>query len=357
MGGAREVHLRRPGQHSRLGEPAQTPYTRPGGLFGATPGTGRGETPTRDGLIASLAGALSLGAPAVAVVSLARPTVAQSPPAKAPGKADGLLPVGFHGGGWANGSKAGGQGSWLAWHGYAVAVINCPLSGEAIFPPRIEDCRSAVRWLRVNAKKCNLGPDRFGAAGHSAESAFYATYGQRFAIYYVYVHVAYAVLCRRGEEEGVGRDLRWTGTGRSTSPAIANGANQTLERCGPAQYVDVGNQEGTTHEQRQACELEGVGLEPSFSAGRGFRKCGRSAVRLGRRREGEGDQAGSAFGSSAEMHELQGDLEGLERRGSRVRKRLEELLGIRVGGRLAAPGSLFNLETAPFESMFLWAWD
>lgn len=42
-----------------------------------------------------------------------------------PEKANGPLPVivSIHGGGWANGSKAGGQGSWLARHGYAVAVI------------------------------------------------------------------------------------------------------------------------------------------------------------------------------------------------------------------------------------------
>ncbi len=87
-----------------------------------------------------------------------------------PEKADGPLPVivGIHGGGWANGSKAGGQGSWLARHGYAVAVINYRLSGESIFPAQIEDCKAAVRWLRANAKKYNLDPDRFGATGHSA---------------------------------------------------------------------------------------------------------------------------------------------------------------------------------------------
>ncbi|MGQ9576346.1 MAG: alpha/beta hydrolase fold domain-containing protein [Thermoguttaceae bacterium] len=87
-----------------------------------------------------------------------------------PEKADGPLPVivGIHGGGWRNGSKAGGQGSWLARHGYAVAVINYRLSGEAVFPAQIEDCKAAVRWLRAHAKKYNLDPDRFGAMGHSA---------------------------------------------------------------------------------------------------------------------------------------------------------------------------------------------
>jgi acetyl esterase/lipase len=87
-----------------------------------------------------------------------------------PQKFEGKLPtiVGIHGGAWAAGSKAGGQGNWLARHGYAVAVINYRLSGEAIFPAQIEDCKAAVRWLRANAKKYNLDPDRFGATGHSA---------------------------------------------------------------------------------------------------------------------------------------------------------------------------------------------
>lgn len=87
-----------------------------------------------------------------------------------PEKTDGPLPVivGIHGGGWANGSKVGGQGSWLARHGYAVAVINYRLSGEAIFPAQIEDCKAAVRWLRANAEKYHLNSDRFGATGHSA---------------------------------------------------------------------------------------------------------------------------------------------------------------------------------------------
>lgn len=87
-----------------------------------------------------------------------------------PEKADGPFPVivGIHGGDWATGSKAGGQGNWLAQHGYAVAVINYRLSGEAIFPAQIEDRKAAVRWLRANAKKYNLDPDRFGAIGHSA---------------------------------------------------------------------------------------------------------------------------------------------------------------------------------------------
>lgn len=83
---------------------------------------------------------------------------------------DGKLPVivSVHGGGWANGSKAGSQGIWLAGRGYAVASVGYHLSGEAIFPAQIEDCKAAVRWLRANAEKYHLDAERFGAIGHSA---------------------------------------------------------------------------------------------------------------------------------------------------------------------------------------------
>jgi acetyl esterase/lipase len=87
-----------------------------------------------------------------------------------PANRPGPLPVivGIHGGGWAGGSKAGAQGAWLARHGYAVAVINYRLTGEAPFPAQIEDCKAAVRWLRAHAATYGLDPDRFGATGHSA---------------------------------------------------------------------------------------------------------------------------------------------------------------------------------------------
>jgi acetyl esterase/lipase len=87
-----------------------------------------------------------------------------------PKEAKGPLPiiVGIHGGAWSAGSKAMGQGSWLARHGYAVAVINYRLSGVAIFPAQIEDCKAAVRWLRANAKKYGLDAERVGVTGHSA---------------------------------------------------------------------------------------------------------------------------------------------------------------------------------------------
>ena len=75
-----------------------------------------------------------------------------------------------HGGGWQSGSKAsGGPGLLrLLERGYAVASVEYRLSGEAIFPAAIEDCKAAVSFLRLNAAKFNLDPKRFGAWGASA---------------------------------------------------------------------------------------------------------------------------------------------------------------------------------------------
>ena len=46
--------------------------------------------------------------------------------------------------------------------------INYRLTEHAIFPAQIEDCKSAIRWLRANAKKYNLDPDRIGVWGASS---------------------------------------------------------------------------------------------------------------------------------------------------------------------------------------------
>ena len=89
-----------------------------------------------------------------------------------PEKSDGPLPliVWIHGGGWQNGSKDGCpplRNSYTE-RGYAVASINYRLSGHAVFPAQIEDCKAAIRWLRAHAKEYRLDPQRFGVWGSSA---------------------------------------------------------------------------------------------------------------------------------------------------------------------------------------------
>jgi hypothetical protein len=98
-----------------------------------------------------------------------------------PEKADGPLPliIWVHGGGWQNGSKDGCpplRGGYIE-RGYAVASINYRLSGHAVFPAQIEDCKAAIRWLRAHAKEYGLDAKRFGVWGSSAGGHLVALLG------------------------------------------------------------------------------------------------------------------------------------------------------------------------------------
>jgi len=79
------------------------------------------------------------------------------------------LVIWVHGGAWMSGNK-----TWmppvlyLLDNGFAMASIDYRLSQEALFPAQIEDCKAAIRWLRANAARYNLNPDRIGAWGESA---------------------------------------------------------------------------------------------------------------------------------------------------------------------------------------------
>ncbi|MCB1123486.1 MAG: alpha/beta hydrolase [Verrucomicrobiae bacterium] len=87
-----------------------------------------------------------------------------------PAEAKGSLPlvIWIHGGGWRNGSKEGTNAVRLLPHGYAVASVEYRLSGEAIFPAAIEDCKAAISYLRCKAEDYGLDPFNFGVWGSSA---------------------------------------------------------------------------------------------------------------------------------------------------------------------------------------------
>ncbi|MCM8538067.1 MAG: sulfatase-like hydrolase/transferase [Lentisphaeraceae bacterium] len=76
----------------------------------------------------------------------------------------------IHGGGWRVGSKIniGRMAAEYAANGYVAISINYRLVAEAKFPANIQDCKAAVRWLRANADKYNIDPDRIAATGTSA---------------------------------------------------------------------------------------------------------------------------------------------------------------------------------------------
>jgi acetyl esterase/lipase len=52
--------------------------------------------------------------------------------------------------------------------GYAVVSVNYRLSEEAKFPAQIYDIKAAIRFIRANADKFNLNPDKIALWGVSA---------------------------------------------------------------------------------------------------------------------------------------------------------------------------------------------
>ena len=80
------------------------------------------------------------------------------------------LVVWVHGGGWSGGSRLPipGQATRLLPLGYAVASIDYRLSGQAIWPAQIQDCKAAIRFLRANAATYGIDANRIGVMGSSA---------------------------------------------------------------------------------------------------------------------------------------------------------------------------------------------
>ena len=80
----------------------------------------------------------------------------------------------IHGGGWNTGDKAQGReqnlGTNLAMRGYVAMSINYRLctGSQPTWPQPLHDCKTAVRWLRKEATKLQVDPERVGVIGGSA---------------------------------------------------------------------------------------------------------------------------------------------------------------------------------------------
>ncbi len=96
-------------------------------------------------------------------------------PTDAPGPLSAIIYI--HGGGWVEGSQKSSPISYLAQAGYFAVSIEYRLSNEAKWPAQIEDCQLGVRWLRANAAKYHVDPNRIGAWGESAGGHLVACLG------------------------------------------------------------------------------------------------------------------------------------------------------------------------------------
>jgi len=93
----------------------------------------------------------------------------------------------IHGGAFRAGHKEDGL-PWLlpfAERGYFCASIAYRLSQEATFPAQIEDCKCAIRFMRAQALRFHIDPERIGVWGPSAGghlSALVGTAADRFEL-------------------------------------------------------------------------------------------------------------------------------------------------------------------------------
>ncbi len=96
-----------------------------------------------------------------------------------PEKANQAAVLFVHGGGWGGGARDAYH--WhahrLSLRGYVTCSISYRLSGVAPFPAAVEDCQAGMRWLRQNADRFKIQPDRIGAMGNSAGGHLVACLG------------------------------------------------------------------------------------------------------------------------------------------------------------------------------------
>jgi acetyl esterase/lipase len=87
-------------------------------------------------------------------------------------KKDGLSPaiLVVHGGAWRMGNRKQlrGYAEALTKAGFVCFAIDYRLAPQHKFPAQIDDCRSAVKWIRSNASKYKVDPKKLGAIGYSA---------------------------------------------------------------------------------------------------------------------------------------------------------------------------------------------
>ena len=97
-----------------------------------------------------------------------------------PKEGEGPFPaiVFIHGGGWLGGNRAAhrGHAEEAARRGYVAVTVSYRLmkfdeqnketaTADPIFPAQVHDVKAAVRWLRANAQKYHVDPQRIGAVG------------------------------------------------------------------------------------------------------------------------------------------------------------------------------------------------
>lgn len=169
----------------------------------------------------------------------------------------------IHGGGWFSGDKADGQESaWvkLRKQGYAVASVEYRLSGEAIHPAGIIDCKTALRYLKANAGKYHIDSGHIAVSGDSS-GGHYAlmlaftegnpdfedlTRGNPeqeakvncVVAWYPATDLAETMrTVQEGEYTGYGAEFAWSNIERYVDKKITDVRDDVLAAASPIQYV------------------------------------------------------------------------------------------------------------------------
>lgn len=125
------------------------------------------------------------------------------------------LIVFIHGGGWEAGDKAQTPALELCSRGFVVASINYRLAPGATFPAQIEDCKTAIRWLKENSAEYQIDPSRVGVWGCSAGG-----------------HLAALIGTTNGTQKFEGAV-----EGTTANPKINSSVQAVSDWCGPADLV------------------------------------------------------------------------------------------------------------------------
>jgi acetyl esterase/lipase len=85
----------------------------------------------------------------------------------------------IHGGGWKSGDKSQMKiyAQELAIKGYSCFTIEYRLSPEAQYPAAILDVKNAIKYIKANAKKFNVNPDKVAILGCSSGGQMAALIG------------------------------------------------------------------------------------------------------------------------------------------------------------------------------------
>jgi acetyl esterase/lipase len=125
--------------------------------------------------------------------------------------------VWIHGGGWQGGNKSGGVGRvapLVATGDYVGASVGYRLTDVAAWPAQIHDCKAAIRYLRANANKLGIDPNKIGVWGSSAGG-----------------HLV-SLLGTSGDVKEVEGDLGTTG--------VSSRVSCVVDFCGPSDFLLFG---------------------------------------------------------------------------------------------------------------------